>query len=149
MQVPVIDRPVVQGVEFYNQDNQKIAYLSTEWASMGIFNDNYYGYVSEEELMYIMEKFYPKMIAAHHSPKKLCNVQALEGAAFDMISDWFEQTLLPQLIEAGMRYNAIVLPEEFFANLTLDLYGDDSQQANESQRLFGNQNDAMAWLNSL
>lgn len=115
------------GYSFFNQDGEKIAFLSTELKAQGIFNDNFYGYIEAKELKFIMANYYAKIISEIGATKKICNIKAMEGSAFDTISEWFEQELVPTLIKAGLRYNALVLPSEFFASLAIENAYDDME----------------------
>jgi hypothetical protein len=140
------------GFSFFNTLNEKISHLSKAYAAQGIFNDNFFGYVSADELKFIMENYYAKIIAETNASKKMCNIKAMDGAAFEEVSDWFEAELMPQLIDAGLRYNAIVLPDDYFASITVENILEDEPKTSldsVNQRFFDSKEKALAWLKSL
>lgn len=124
----------------------KIAELILELVPEGIYNDVWYDYVTPEEFKEIFSGAYVDFFSRSKVYKKLCNTDELKGGIDDDTNEWFNSYLLPKLIEAGLKYNAIVLPKEVFANISMSEF---KLGEGFTTKLFNAKEDAIQWLKTM
>lgn len=135
-----------KSIEIFNAVKTKIAELNMEMVPEGIYNDVWYDFVTPEEFKEIFGGAYLDFFKKSNVFKKLCNTDQLQGGIDDQTNEWFNSYLLPRLMEAGLKYNAIVLPREVFANISMSEF-----KLGEGfiTRMFNSKDEAIAWLKSL
>ena len=134
-------------VEIFNRLNEKIAALNLQYTNEGIYNDLWFGFVTSEEYKEIMEGAYLYYFIKAKCTKKLCNTLGLQGGMDPDTSQWFGDSLLPKLLSAGMQFNALVIPEDIFAQQTMEEF--ENNMGSNLARLFPSHNEALAWLQSV
>jgi len=127
-----------------NKMNELVAELSWRYINQGVYNDVWFGYVTSEEYKEIMQGAYLDYFRDSKTHKKLCNTLKLTTGMEDETAAWFNATLLPQLIEAGLQYNALVIPENIFAQLSLT----ENFNSEGYFKMFPSEQDALNWLKS-
>lgn len=125
-----------------NNLNEPVAELSLRYLADGIYNDSWFGYVTSEEYKEIMQGVYLDYFIQSKATRKLCNTLKLSTGMEDETATWFNASLLPQLINAGMQYNALVIPENIFAQLSLS----ENFNGEEYFKMFPSEQEALAWL---
>jgi hypothetical protein len=134
-------------VKIYNKLNEKLAELNLGYQADGIYNDAWFGFVTDEEYKEIMDGPYFHLFAKMKCEKKVCNTLGLEGGMEDETASWFSSHMMPKLIKAGLKYNAIVIPENIFAQQTMENF--EVNLGNDLGRLFPSESDAIQWLKSV
>lgn len=127
-----------------NNTKNLVAELSLRHSKDGVYTDVWFGYVTDPEYKEIMGGAYLDYFKESGNRKKLCNTLKLAGGMEDATATWFNQTLLPKLLEAGLQYNAMVIPEDVFANLSLT----DNFNNEEYMKFFPSEAEALQWLKS-
>lgn len=76
-----------------------------------------------------------------------------DGSQAKLISvadqQWIIEDWLPRAIEAGLRYNANILPRSILAQMALNAMGRNAGENPIEAHYFSNREDALAWLKSL
>jgi hypothetical protein len=127
-----------------NSLKNKVVELSLRLSKDGIYNDVWFGYVTSDEYKEIMAGAYLDYFAFSKNKKKLCNTLKLTAGMEDETAKWFNDYLLPKLMAAGLQYNALVIPEDIFANLSLT----ENFNNEEYMKFFPSEEEAIAWLKS-
>jgi len=140
---------LADGIEVINALEQRIAYLSTARQADGIFTDTWYGIPLDSELIHVMDTYYCPLVEQSRATKKLCDLRGFERG-FDPINDWYVAEFLPKLRAAGIRYNAVVLPNDIFVQISGELFEEEAKAQGEVivNRLFGDVDKALEWLQS-
>ncbi len=85
-------------------------------------------------------------IKKNRSVKWLADISKIEGS-FEHSREWIAKKIVPEAKEYGLKYEALVLPDNIFSMLsvqeTLEVYEDSV-----IIRVFGTQTDAIQWLDS-
>ena len=136
-----------EAILIFNKLNEKIAELNLAHRNLGIYNDAWFGFVTGEEYKEIMDGPYYFYFAESKCSKKMCNTLGLEGGMEPETSEWFNNYLFPKMLNAGLKYNAIVIPENIFAQQTMEDF--EANLGNKLARLFPNETEATNWLNSV
>jgi hypothetical protein len=134
-------------VSIFNKLNEKIAELNLAYAADGIYNDAWFGFVTGDEYKEIMNGAYFEFFRKTKCVKKVCNTLGLEGGMEEETAAWFSDYMMPKMLNAGLQYNSIVIPENIFAQQTMDHF--ESNLGNKLGRLFGSQEKAIEWLKSV
>jgi hypothetical protein len=134
-------------MQVLNALNEKIAELNLQHASEGIYHDAWFGFVSPEEYKEIMEGPYLHYFSKAKCTKKVCNTLSLEGGMDPDTSAWFGEFMFPQLLKSGLKYNAVVIPEDIFAQQSMEEF--EKNLGNNFGRLFPSQEKAVDWLRSV
>jgi len=124
-----------------NQLNESVAELSLK---DGIYHDTWFGFVSGDQYREIMEGPYLDFFRRSAVKKKLCNTLALMDGMDPETGSWFETSVMPKLIDAGLLYNAIVIPEDIFAKILMETF--EANLQSNLARLFPNEVAALEWL---
>jgi hypothetical protein len=127
-----------------NALGHRIAELNLQYTSEGIYNDSWFGYVTGEEFKEIMGGPYLDYFSKTKCTKKICNTLSMQGGMDDDTSKWFNEHLFPKLLEAGIAYNALVIPEDVFAQQTIEEF--ETNLGNKMGRLFPTFDKALEWL---
>lgn len=61
--------------------------------------------------------------------------------------EWLDNNLLPQLIEAGIDKWALIYPEEFITQLSVDQLFDEENSQTVNINFFSDETKALTWLN--
>jgi hypothetical protein len=136
-----------EAVLIYNKLNEKIAELNLAHLKQGIYNDAWFGFVTGDEYKEIMDGAYLYYFSESKCSKKMCNTLGLEGGMEPETSEWFNNQLVPKLLDAGLKYNAIIIPENIFAQQTMEDF--EANLGNKLARLFPNEQEATNWLISV
>ena len=131
-------------VHIFNNLDEKIAELNLKYTSDGIYNDVWFGFVTGEEYKEVMDGAYLDYFIKTKCTKKICNTLNLKGGMDPETTEWFGTTLLPKLLNAGMKYNALIIPEDIFAQQTMEEF-----QNNDLGRLFPSEEKALSWIKSV
>ena len=134
-------------VTIFNRLNEKIAELNLSYADQGIYNDAWFGFVTGEEYKEIMDGPYFGFFLKTKCVKKVCNTLGLEGGMEEETAAWFSDYMMPKMLTAGLQYNSIVIPENIFAQQTMENF--ESNLGNKLGRLFPSQEKAIEWLKSV
>lgn len=134
-------------IVIYNSIDVKIAELNLQYAQEKIYNDSWFGFVTEEEFKEVMAGAYLDYFVMSKCTKKVCNTLSLEGGMDEETSRWFNNELFPKLKNAGIRYNALVIPEDIFAQQTIEEF--ESNLGNDFGRLFPSFDKALSWLKTV
>jgi hypothetical protein len=134
-------------VAIFNNLNERIAELNLAFTQEQIYNDVWFGFVTSDEYKEIMEGAYLYYFAKTKCTKKLCNTLGLQGGMDPETTEWFGSSLLPKLLDAGMKYNALIIPEDIFAQQTMEEF--ERNMGNNLARLFPGEKDALLWLRSV
>lgn len=135
----------------HNDIGKQVSEMDLSLKGEGIFVDRWIGFVTDEEMKAIMDGHYYRLFADSGCNKKICDTTLLEGS-FDGVNEWFATYFLPKLMQAGLRYNAIVLPRDIFAQMAMN---ENTEQVEATAadafqvRMFGSFEDARTWLKSL
>jgi hypothetical protein len=127
-----------------NNTKNLVAEVSLKYSKEGVYTDVWFGFVTDPEYKEIMGGVYLDYFKESKNTKKLCNTLKLVGGMEDTTAAWFNQSLLPKLLEAGLQYNAMVIPEDVFANLSLT----DNFNVEEYMKFFPSETEALSWLKS-
>jgi hypothetical protein len=131
-------------IVIYNSIGSKIAELNLQYATERIYSDAWFGFVTEEEFKEVMSGAYLDYFIKSKCIKKVCNTLNMEGGMNDETSNWFNQDIFPKLCAAGMQYNALVIPEDIFAQQTIEDF--EANLGNDFGRLFPTFEKALFWL---
>jgi hypothetical protein len=131
----------------YNAQGRQIVEINIHLLSEGILNDTWYGVVFDEEYIAFLDGIYYEIFGSIKFTKKLCNIKNLEGS-FDGINEWIYKIYHPKFISNGLKYNALVKPEELCAQLSLEFYMEKINNLTLESQTFDSQEDALAWLGS-
>jgi hypothetical protein len=134
-------------IAVFNNLNEKVAELTLRYAPVGIYHDAWFGFITGDEFKEIMEGPYITYFIRFGCTKKICNTLGMKGGMDDETAHWFGTTLLPKMVEAGLKYNALVIPEDIFAQQTMGEF--EKNMGNNLGRLFPNQEKALEWLMNL
>lgn len=116
---------------YYDEDNNTI---------MDVWN----GVFGSQENFRNVISFIQEEITSRHITKWLADLRDMNGS-FDGSRDWMTQQVMPQLIQAGLLFEAIVLPKNVFAKLsTRDAI---MKIHNFELRQFADIEQAKVWLN--
>lgn len=136
-----MDMEIVKQTNSDNHTYLEIYYDHTINATVDIWKGDF---ESEENfkngLLLVVEN-----IKKNKSRKWLADLLEIEGS-FDFARDFIAQTIIPQAIGFGLRYEALVVPKDIFAMLSVQetLMIVDILEI----RIFGNLKSAVDWLNS-
>lgn len=83
----------------------------------------------------------------NHLPAMRCisDFSLCEGG-FSEAMEWFATEVLPRIIPLGFRGEAIILPKDFYAELTIDDFRDLVKEAACEHAYFDTLAEGMAWL---
>jgi hypothetical protein len=127
-----------------NALEKKIAELNLQYVSEEIYNDSWYGFVTAEEFKEVMSGPYIDYFVNTKCTKKVCNTLNMEGGMDDETTKWFNQELFPRLLEGGISYNALVIPEDIFAQQTMEEF--ETNLGSKFGRVFPTFDKALEWL---
>lgn len=134
-------------IDIFNAMGTRIAALNMDMVdSEGIYNDIWYEYVTPEEFREIFGGAYLEFFEQSNVSKKLCNTDELKGGIDDATNEWFNSYLMPKLMAAGLKYNAIVLPKEVFANISMNEF---KLESGFITKMFNSKEEAISWLKSV
>jgi hypothetical protein len=78
--------------------------------------------------------------------KWLSDLSQIQGS-FDSSKSWISDYVMPRVIRAGLKYQAMVIPKNIFAKLSTQ---DTIKKINQFEiRQFSNRQEARAWLDSM
>ncbi len=82
----------------------------------------------------------------YNAPYLFNDNRELEGA-WDEANDWIAQVWMPQAIAAGMKKFAHILAQDLYGQLSAEFLEENSRKVGDFQmRLFGDEQEALAWL---
>lgn len=131
----------------YNTTGRQIVEIDLRLLAQGIINDTWFGIVLDKEYIAFLEGIYYDIFTKFKLSKKLCNIKKLDSS-FDGINDWFSKTYNPKLIERGLKYNALVMPEELCAQLSVAFYIEEVSSLKLENKIFDSKEEALLWLES-
>ncbi len=136
-----------QSIDIYNAFGERVVELNFSYIGHGIFCDTWYGILSEDEYKEIMSGVYLHYFKMNLCRKKLCNTKELRIGMSRDTSEWFVNVLLPQLLQAGLKYNAIVAPAEVNARRSMQFFEDTMEK--DLSLVFPTFDIALLWLMSV
>jgi len=134
-------------INIFNRFGDKIVELNLFYATEGIYCDTWYGFVTNEEYMEVMSGVYLYCFCKNSCTKKICNTQSLRMGMDKKTSEWFIDIILPQLLRAGLKYNAIVIPSDIYARQSMDFF--ERSMKDNLAMAFPSFDIALLWLQNL
>jgi hypothetical protein len=117
-------------------------FLPEHYASL----NQWLGFVDVDQMRVVIE-----YLLAHSREYQLpvarciSDFSTFEGG-FSETVEWFVNEFLPKVIPMGFRGEAVIVPKDFFAELTIEDYRDSAQQLACEHVYFRTLAEGMAWL---
>jgi hypothetical protein len=89
--------------------------------------------------------YWKDLAVKHQSPRGLTDVSQMVGS-YDSSKEWMEKVIMPQVIKAGLRFHAMVIPTNVFAKLSTKDYA--SAVKDYTVQIFDDVEKAKAWLHA-
>lgn len=86
------------------------------------------------------------MIEKHRPTKYLLNSELFAFTITPDIQDWTNKHIIAVNFAAGIRYSAMVVPQDFFAFASVEQTMDDFEKKDLNNRFFAHKREARAWL---
>jgi hypothetical protein len=125
------ERRSAEGLHYYREDNivsisnrfnEKIVELILPIQADGVLCDKWFGYINNDEYKEIMSGPILEFFSELGCRRKICDTQKLVIGMDSETSLWFNHTFIPQMIDAGLTYNAIVSPKENYARQSMEFF---------------------------
>jgi hypothetical protein len=104
------------------------------------------GTVSNEEIKEVSDGHFIEFIKDNACTKILVDTSQLNGF-FDGVNGWLADHFIPKLLKCGIKHNAFLVSEDFYADLALGDSDDDFPNV-LTTRIFGAEDKAIKWLKS-
>ncbi len=134
-------------IETYNKYGDIIHRIEPYDHEHKIFRHSLIGVVQDDEIVEVFEGVLLQKFKESGCRKVCVNHSKHEGS-LDGVNQWLVDKYLPKVIGMGLKYHAIVLAEEVFANLSFDPFTENSSEIFHN-RCFASVKEAYAWLTSV
>jgi hypothetical protein len=134
-------------IESYNNKGQLIHTIDGKATADKVAIHRWFGSVTNEEMKEIFDGHFYGFLQREKVSKILVDTQKMNGF-FDGVNNWLAEYYIPKLLKIGVKYNAFLLPEEFYLHLATD----DMDEAIETAfvtHMFGSEDKALKWLKSV
>ena len=132
--------------ESINKTNQVFHRLDLSYLNQGIFFHGWIGYRTNEQIKEVLEGHFIELFLKH-KPKKMLIENSKMTGTFAAINDWLSTYFMPKMIRAGLTHNAVVFPENIFAQLAVEDW--DQKVGGFHNRSFKSLSEALDWLKSV
>jgi hypothetical protein len=135
-----------QMIESINKLNQTFHFLDLSYAKQGIFFHGWIGYRTNEQIKQVLDGHFMNLYQQYKCKNMLIENTRMSGS-FTEINDWLAGYFMPKMIGLGLSNNAVVLPQNIFAQLAVEDW--DKKVGGFASRNFGSLNDALNWLKTV
>jgi hypothetical protein len=133
-------------IESYNKKRQLIHVIENKEIQSKIAVHRWFGSATDEEIKEIMDGPLYTFLEEQKLSKILIDTSKMNGF-FDGVNQWLAAYYIPKLLKIGIKYNAYLLSEDFYACLADDL--DEPIQGAFVTHMFGSEEKALKWLKSM
>ncbi len=133
-------------IETYNKKGELIHLIENKEAANRILIHRWFGSATNEEVKAIFDGHFYEYLQQQGLTKILVDTSAMNGF-FDGVNNWLAKYYFPKLLSIGVKYNAFLLSEEFYAELAAD-GTDQGMHGYLITRMFGSEEKALYWLNN-
>lgn len=131
-------------MEVHKSNLQKISYQAeTRVMSVVVSSDT--EYIGDESFQEAQWKILA-MIRKYLPNSLLINVQDLRYTIPPEMQEWTAKEVIPKMIEIGVRKLAYIIPQDFYAQLSIEQLADELPNFNFERRIFADEKTAMNWL---
>jgi hypothetical protein len=130
-------------IQSFNQANQLFHYIDLSYLKDDIYFIGWVGYRTNEQIKEVLDGHFMEIYSSHKCSKMIINNSKMTGTFFT-INDWLTAYLMPKMINMGLLYNAVIYPENIFAQLAVEDFG--QKKEGFKNRSFKNLDSALTWL---
>jgi hypothetical protein len=134
-------------IETYNKSGRLIHAIDTKEALNKIIIHRWFGSATDEEVKEIFDKHFFEFLQAGGHTKIIVDTSRMNGF-FDGVNNWLAEYFIPKLLTIGVKHNAFLVSEDFYA----DMGGDDLDEGVQSMfvtRIFDSEEKALKWLRAV
>lgn len=133
-------------VESINKLNQTFHFLDLSYTKQNIFFHGWIGYRTNDQIKQVLDGHFMNLYKQYKCKNMIIENSRMSGS-FNEINDWLATYFMPKMIEIGLKNNAVVLPQNIFAQLAVEEW--DKKVGGFTTRNFGSVNDALNWLRTV
>lgn len=133
-------------IQSINKSKQVFHEIDTSYLKEGIIFHGWVGYRTNDQMKEVLDGHFLELCLKNKCKKMLIENTRMTGT-FAAINDWLAQYYMPKLISTGLAMNAVVLPENIFAQLAVDDW--DQKIGGFHSRNFNNLDKALEWLRTI
>lgn len=135
-----------QTIESINKLNQVFHFIDLKYLSSDILFHGWIGYRTNDQIKEVLDGHFSTLHKQHKCSKMLIENTNMSGT-FSGINEWLANDFMPKMIRNGLKYNAVVLPQNVFAQLAVQDW--DKKVGGFTTRNFGSVKDAVSWLKTV
>ena len=132
-------------VESVNKLNQVFHYVDMSYLTQSILFHGWKGFRTFEQMKGVLEGHVMDIYKKNRCKGAIVESTKMSGS-FNDANDWLSQIYMPKLASLGLQKVAVVLPQNIFAQLSVDEW--DKKVGGFVSRNFGSLNEALDWLKS-
>ena len=132
-----------QMIESITKLNQTFHFIDLSYAKQGIFFHGWIGYRTTDQIKQVLDGHFMDLYMQYKCKSMLIENTRMSGSFAD-INDWLAGYFMPKMIGFGLKNNAVVLPQNIFAQLGVEDW--DKKVGCFVSRNFGSVSDAINWL---
>jgi hypothetical protein len=132
-----------QIVESVTKLNQPFHFIDLSYAKQGVFFHGWIGYRTNDQIKQVLDGHFMDLYKQYKCKGMLIENSKMSGSFTD-VNDWLASYFMPKMIGLGLQHNAVVLPQNIFAQLATEDW--DKKVEGFVSRNFGSVNDALNWL---
>ena len=133
-------------VESVNSQNQVFHFIDLNYLKEDIFFHGWIGNRTDEQIKAVIEGHFIELFEKYRCTKTLIQNEAMTGS-FSGLNIWVADYFMPKMISMGLKYNAVVLPKNLFAQLSVADW--DNKITGFTSRNFKSSEEALTWLRSI
>lgn len=133
-------------IQSVNKMGQVFHQIDTSYLKEGIIFIAWIGYRTNEQIKEVLDGHFMDLYLKHKCKKMIIENTKMTGT-FASINDWLTTYLMPKMINNGLRYNAVIFPENIFAQLSVNDF--DQKMGDFHNKNCRSLNEALTWLRSV
>ncbi len=132
-------------INTYNKVGQIIHFIDIKYLSINILYHGWIGFRSHDQLREILDGHFIDLFTKYKCKGMLIDNSKMEYSFTDN-NKWLAEYFMPKMVQAGLKYNAVVLPKDIFSQISIKEW-DDKISGFESKN-FDQIYKALDWLKS-
>jgi hypothetical protein len=129
-----------------NKMGQVFHFLDLNYLKEGIFYHGWIGYRTNEQIKEVLDGHFMELYRKQKCTKMMIENSKMTGT-FAALNDWLNTYFMPKMINQGLTHNAVVFPENVFAQLSVEDW--DQKVGGFHNKSFKSISEALSWLRSV
>lgn len=133
-------------IQSINKMDQVFHEIDLTYLKEGILYHGWIGYRTNDQIKEVLDGHFVELYNKHKCSKMLIENSKMTGT-FSAINDWLNDYFMPKMINSGLTHNAVVFPENIFAQLAVEDW--DQKVGGFHNKSFKSTSEALTWLRSV